>query len=152
MIISLYLHKHQTDRMKKILCIFGFCCLLTLGFSSCQQEEDALVQLSLEDLQKRDSKKHPKLEYITTDKNNRDRLVKSGVYDVGGFLFVILQTDSNDYLSIVFKDKSGKSVYKDTNTILNKERCIQISPSLNYPYTFEIKAKDFKIRGSIIID
>ena len=138
--------------MKKILYIFGFCCLLTLGFSACQQEEDALVQLSLEELQKRDSKKHPKLEYITTDKNNRDRLVKSGVYDVDGILFVILQTDSDDHLSIVFKDKSGRSVYKDTNAILNKERCIQISPSLNYPYTFEIKAKDFKISGSVIME
>lgn len=138
--------------MKKLLYIFGFCFLLTLGFTACQQEEDALEQLNLEDLQKRDSKKHPKLEYITTDKNNRDRLVKSGVYDVGGILFVILQTDSNDYLSIVFKDKSGKSVYKDTNTTLNKERCIQISPSLSYPYTFEVKAKDFKINGSIRID
>ena len=36
--------------MKKIFYILGFCCLLALSFTACQQEEDALEQINQEEI------------------------------------------------------------------------------------------------------
>ena len=161
--------------MKKILYIFGFCCLLILGFSACQQEEDALEQINQEEiglkedekeevineiedegieseLKKRDSKKHPKLEYSTGTSNNSLGLKKSSVYDIDDVLYVILKTYLDDHFSVVFMNKDGESVYENSDIMLDKETCIQIAPSGYYPYTFEIIARRVQIYGTITMD
>ena len=58
--------------MKKTLTILGLFFLLTLSFTACQIDDNALEQLDQEqqEKKKRDSDKHPKLEYITTANNN----------------------------------------------------------------------------------
>ena len=162
--------------MKKIFYIFGFCCLLTLCFTACQQEEDALEQINQEEtglkeeekdvevideiedegieseLKKRDSKKHPKLEYSTGTSNNSLGLRKSSVYDIDGVLYVILKTYLDDHFSVVFMNKDGESVYENSDMMLDKETCIQITPSGYYPYTFEIIARRVQIYGTITMD
>lgn len=138
--------------MKKILYIFGFCCLLALGFTACQQEEDALAQLSLEELQKRDSKKHPKLEYVTTGTNNHDRLSKSDVTESNGKLQITFRLNTDDKVSISISDKLGKTVFKKSGIKLINETDIIISSTDDYPYSFKIEAKEFLIIGSISLE
>lgn len=138
--------------MKKILYIFGFCCLLTLGFSACQQEEDALVQLSLEDLQKRDSKKHPKLEYATTVNNNNVSSTPKMHYSLDDndlVLEIRFLLESKDVVSVSFVDKLGAVVYEVTDIDISQWKTFNIKPAENYPYNFKVYSKTFVIMGRI---
>ena len=56
--------------MKQILCLFTLCILLALGFTACQTEDPLTLEQQQQEMKKRDSKKHPKLEYVTTTVNN----------------------------------------------------------------------------------
>ena len=144
--------------MKKILYIFGFCCLLALGFTACQQEEDALVQLSLEDLQKRDSKKHPKLEYITGGINNsvsssdkkQNSKLKYAVEANDDNLSVFFKLDSNDEVTVIFSDDLGQTFIYQSMT-LKKGKEFIINPAKSYPYYFEISSQSVHIGGVITL-
>ncbi len=138
--------------MKKILYIFGFCCLLTLGFTACQQEEDTLVQLSLEDLQKRDSKKHPKLEYTTTVKNNSadsPPTMKCVYDDKNNALQISIQKDTNEQYYISFKNGSGISIYQEMQASIDKGKIIFINVYDEFPCTFEFYSNTFIIIGKV---
>lgn len=144
--------------MKKILYIFGFCCLLILGFSACQQEEDALVQLNLEELQKRDSKKHPKLEYITGSINNsfhssdkkQTSKLKYTVEAKDDNLCVFFKLDSNDEVTVTFSDDLGQTFMYQSMT-LKKGKEFIINPAKSYPYYFEISSQSVRIGGVITL-
>ena len=140
--------KTNTIKMKQILYLFSFCTLLALGFTACQQEEDAFVQLSLEDLQKRDSKKHPKLEYATTVNNNSADSPPSlkCIFNEGSdVLQISIQKDTYEKYSIAFKNGLGFYIFKEEQVLINEERAIQIAVSENFPCSFMITSKTFDI-------
>ncbi len=146
--------------MKKILYIFGFCCLLTLGFTACQQEEDTLVQLSLEDLQKRDSKKHPKLEYIFTANNNdaynpgerRPSKLKYTLQSKDDSLHVFFQIDTKDIVYVYFIDQIGNIIHREEVDNIFQGKEFLINPAISYPYTFTIESKLFTMKGRIMLE
>ena len=138
--------------MRQLLYIFGFCALLTLGFTACQQEEDALVQLSLEDLQKRDSKKHPKLEYVTTVNNNSVSSSPKMHYSLDDndlVLEIRFLLESKEVVSVSFIDNLGAVVYEDTDIDISQWKTFNINPAANYPYDFKVYSKTFIIKGKI---
>ena len=141
--------------MKKIFYIFGFCCLLTLGFTACQQEEDALEQLSLEELQKRGSKKHPKLEYTTTVKNNSadsPPTMKCIYDDKNNALQISIQKDTNEQYYISFKNSSGVSIYQEMQASIDKGKIIIINVFEIFPCSFEIDSDTFNIKGEVFFE
>ncbi len=138
--------------MKQILCIFGLCTLLTLGFTACQTEDPLTLELQQQEMKKRDSKKHPKLEYVTTGKNNHDQLSKCSVTENNGKLHVVFQLSTTDQVSLKFCDSSGKIIFKESRIKLNNTKEIDISPAEKYPYTFKIEAKEFIILGNISLE
>lgn len=138
--------------MKQILCIFTLCILLALGFTACQTEDPLTLEQQQQEMKKRDSKKHPKLEYITTGKNNHDQLSKCSVTEDNGKLHVVFQLSTTDQVSLKFYDSSGKNIYKKSSIRLNDTKEIDIFPAEKYPYTFKIEAKEFIILGNITLE
>ncbi|MBR3015425.1 MAG: hypothetical protein IKH69_10485 [Bacteroidaceae bacterium] len=138
--------------MKQILCIFTLCILLALGFTACQTEDPLTLEQQQLEMKKRDSKKHPKLEYITTGKNNHDQLSKCSVTEDNGKLHVVFQLSTTDQVSLKFYDSSGKNIYKKSSIRLNDTKEIDIFPAEKYPYTFKIEAKEFIILGNITLE
>ena len=144
--------------MKQILYIFSFCTLLALGFTACQQEEDAFVQLSLEDLQKKDSKKHPKLEYTTSSINNsisssdkkQTSKLKYTVEAKDDNLYVFFKLDSNDKVTVTFSDDLGQTFMYQSMTLKKGIEFI-INPAKSYPYYFEISSQSVRIGGVITL-
>ncbi len=134
--------------------------MLTLGFIACQQEEDALEQLSLEELQKRDSKKHPKLEYITTVENNGGRDIgkkhalklKYNLESDNDSLQIFFQIDSEEEFTIFITDPSGKRVIEEKTKDFLKGKYFQIKPAMSYPYFFMISSEIFCLCGRITIE
>ena len=140
--------------MKKILYIFGFCCLLALGFTACQQEEDALVQLNLEELQKRDSKKHPKLEYVTNSANNsvppkQSSRLKYTLKNDGETLHVFFKLDSGDAVSVTIKDMDNNAYVNEPVAYLKSGKEFVIHPADHFPYYFEISSYAILYKGTI---
>ncbi|MBQ6037523.1 MAG: hypothetical protein IJL37_02495 [Bacteroidaceae bacterium] len=140
--------------MKKILYIFGFCCLLALGFTACQQEEDALVQLNLEELQKRDSKKHPKLEYVTNSANNsvppkQSSRLKYTLKNDGETLHVFFKLDSGDAVSVTIKDMDNNAYVNEPVAYLKSGKEFVIHPADHFPYYFEISSDAILYKGTI---
>ena len=134
--------------MKQLLYIFGFCWLLALGFTACQSEDDdALEQLSQEQLEmrKRDSKKHPKVEYITTSANNSVSLKQSSrlkytLNNNGETLYVFFKLDSDDTVSVTIKDMDNNAYINEPVAYLKNGKEFVIEPADHFPYYFEISS------------
>ena len=117
-----------------------------------------MVQLSLEDLQKRDSKKHPKLEYITGSVNNsfhssdkkQTSKLKYTVEAKDDNLSVFFKLDSNDEVTVIFSDDLGQTfIYQSMS--LKKGKEFIIKPANNYPYYFQISSQSVHIGGVITL-
>jgi len=111
--------------------------------------------MSLEELvvQKRDSKKRPKLEYSTSTIDNSastgNARMRCSVKEEGNMVMVALQVNSKDGFSVTFADKTGKNVYQHEGLDLYERKEISISPATAYPYTFKILSKNIYIFGTI---
>ncbi len=139
--------------MKKILYIFGFCCLLALGFTACQQEDPLTLEQQQLEMKKRDSKKHPKLEYVTTVNNNSADSPPSlkCIFNEGSnVLQISIQKDTYEKYSIAFKNRLGFYIFKEEQVLINEEKAIQIAVSVNFPCSFMITSKTFDIEGNIV--
>ena len=145
--------------MKKILYIFGFCCLLTLGFTACQQGEEVLEQQQQE-MKKRDSKKHPKLEYVTTVENNGGRDIGKNhasklIYNLesdNDSLQIFFQIDCDEEISVFITDPSGKRVIEEKTKGFLEGKNYEIKPAKNYPYHFMISSENFSLYGIITME
>lgn len=148
--------------MKKTLTILGFFFLLTLGFTACQIDDNALEQLDQEQLEmkKRDSDKHPKLEYITTANNNHaykpgERLpskLKYTLQSKDDSLHVFFQIDTEDIVYVSFVDQIGNIIHREEVDSIFQGKEFLINPAISYPYTFTIGSKLFTMKGRIMLE
>ena len=142
--------------MKQILCIFGLCTLLTLGFTACQTEDPLTLELQQQEMKKHDSKKHPKLEYITGSINNsfhssdkkQTSKLKYTVEAKDDNLCIFFKLDSNDEVTVIFSDDLGQTFMYQSMT-LKKGKEFIINPAKSYPYYFEILSQSIRIGGVI---
>ncbi len=146
--------------MKQILCIFGLCTLLTLGFTACQTEDPLTLELQQQEMKKRDSKKHPKLEYITTVENNGGRDIGKNhasklIYNLESdkdSLQIFFRIDSDDEILVYITDPSGKRVIEEKTKDFPKGKKYEIKPAMNYPYHFMIASENFTLYGRITME
>lgn len=148
--------------MKKTLTILGFFFLLTLSFTACQIDDNALEQLDQEQLEmkKRDSDKHPKLEYITTANNNdaynpgerRPSKLKYTLQSKDDSLHVFFQIDTKDIVYVYFIDQIGIIIHREEVDNIFQGKEFLINPAISYPYTFTIESKLFTMKGRIMLE
>lgn len=148
--------------MKKTLTILGFFFLLILGFTACQIDDDALEQLDQEQLEmkKRDSDKHPKLEYITTANNNdaynpaerAPSKLKYTLLSKDDSLHVFFQIDTEEIVYVYFVDQHGNIIYREEVDNISQGKEFLINPAISYPYIFTIETKLFTMKGIIMLE
>lgn len=148
--------------MKKTLTILGFFFLLTLSFTACQIDDNALEQLDQEqqEKKKRDSDKHPKLEYITTANNNdaynpgerRPSKLKYTLQSKDDSLHVFFQIDTKDIVYVYFIDQIGNIIHREEVDNIFQGKEFLINPAISYPYTFTIESKLFTMKGRIMLE
>ena len=146
--------------MKQILCIFTLCTLLALGFTACQTEDPLTLEQQQQEMKKRDSKKHPKLEYITTVENNGGRDIgknhasklKYNLESDNDSLKIFFQIDSDEEISVYITDPSGKRVIEEITKDFSKGKNYEIKPAMNYPYRFVISSDNFALYGRITLE
>ncbi len=141
--------------MKQILCIFGLCTLLTLGFTACQTEDPLTLELQQQEMKKRDSKKHPKLEYVTNvENNNLSSPPKMHYYleDNNSKLEIRFLLDSKEKVNVSFSDRLGIVVYEEVDMVISQWKMFNINPAEKYPYYFILYSKNFEIKGKVYIE
>lgn len=143
--------------MKQILCIFTLCILLALGFSACQTENPLTLEQQQQEMKKRDSKKHPKLEYVTTTVNNnvtvsspkQSSRLKYSVKNNGETLHVFFKLDSGDAVSVTIKDMDNNAYVHEPVAYLKSGKEFVINPATHFPYYFEISSDAILYKGTI---
>ena len=141
--------------MKQILCIFTLCTLLALGFTACQTEDPLTLELQQQEMKKRDSKKHPKLEYVTTvENNNLSSPPKMHYYleDNNSKLEIRFLLDSKEKVNVSFSDRLGIVVYEEVDMVISQWKMFNINPAEKYPYYFILYSKNFEIKGKVYIE
>ena len=146
--------------MKQILCIFGLCTLLSLGFTACQTDDPLTLELQQQEMKKRDSKKHPKLEYITSVENNGGKDIgknhasklKYNLESDNDSLQIFFQIDSDEEISVYITDPSGKRVIEEITKDFSKGKNYEIKPAMNYPYRIVISSDNFALYGRITME
>lgn len=146
--------------MKQILCIFTLCTLLALGFTACQTEDPLTLDQQQQEMKKRDSKKHPKLEYITSVENNGGKDIgknhasklKYNLESDNDSLQIFFQIDSDEEISVYITDPSGKRVIQEKTNVFSKGKNYEIKPAMNYPYCFVISSDNFALYGRITLE
>jgi hypothetical protein len=143
--------------MKQILCIFTLCTLLALGFTACQTEDPLTLEQQQQEMKKRDSKKHPKLEYVTTTINNsatvstpkQSSRLKYTLKNDGETLHVFFKLDSGDAVSVTIKDMDNNSYVHEPVAYLKSGKEFVINPATHFPYYFEIISGNIQFIGII---